>query len=138
MVRHWPSLRVVGIEPWEPSLAIARRNVQSAGLAAQIELRQEAGEDLSDTDAFDLAWIPSAFIPEASIATIVPRVARALRPQGWLLFAMVNHGLEPLAAAIVWFRTTLWGGSLLTTDAVKALLVEFVFAVQRVLAGTPT
>src|SRR5205085_5765824 len=100
MVRHWPSLRVVGIEPWEPSLAIARRNVESAGLAAQIELRQEAGEDLGDTEAFDLAWIPSAFIPEAALATIVPRVGRALRPQGWLLLAMVNPGPEPLSAAI--------------------------------------
>ena len=42
MVRQWPSLRVVGIDPWAASLAIARRNVQGAGLTPQIELRERA------------------------------------------------------------------------------------------------
>ena len=42
MVRQWPSLRVVGIDPWAASLAIAHCNVQDAGLTPQIELREDA------------------------------------------------------------------------------------------------
>jgi hypothetical protein len=55
--------RVVNIEPWAPSLALARRNVKSDGLEARIELREHAVQDLPDAAAFDLGWIPSAFIP---------------------------------------------------------------------------
>ena len=90
MVRQWPRLRVVGVDPWGPAITIGWRNVESAGLAGQIDLREAAAEDLSDTDAFDLAWIPSLFIPQRSIARIVERVARSLRPGGWLLFAAMN------------------------------------------------
>ena len=137
MVRQWPSLRVIGIDPWSPSLAIARQNVRSAGLTAQIELHEKAGEDLAYTDAFDLGWVPSAFIPERSIPKIVERVSRALRPGGWLLLAMVNPGADPLVAATARFRTTLWGGSLLTTDAVKTLLRGSGLVEARMLAGPP-
>ena len=57
MVRQWPSLRVVGIDPWSPSIAIARQNVQQAGLVEQIELREESAENLTDANAFDLGWV---------------------------------------------------------------------------------
>ena len=108
MVRHWPSLRVVGIDPWPPSLAIARQNVRSAGFTTRIELREQAGEYLTDADAFDLGWVPTAFIAERSIPKIVERVGRALRPGGWLLLAIVNPGTDSLAAATARFRTGLW------------------------------
>jgi len=40
-----------GGEPrWEPSLERARGNVQGAGLADRITLRQEAASDISDVD----------------------------------------------------------------------------------------
>ena len=45
MARLWPSLRVVGIEPWRPALAIARENVRMAGLSTRIELREQAVQD---------------------------------------------------------------------------------------------
>ena len=136
MVRQWPSLRVVGLDPWAASLAIARRNVQGAGLAPQIELREMGGEDLADFAAYDLAWIPSLFIPQGSIARIVDRVGRALRPGGWLLFPMLEPGDDPLvAAARRRFRTALWGGSELSAEAVTTLLTGAGFVDVRLLPG---
>jgi hypothetical protein len=82
VARRWPSLRVVGVDPWAPALVLAHENVCAAGLTERIELRQQAGEDIPDEEAFDLAWVPSAFLPDGSIAAIVDRVYRALRPAG--------------------------------------------------------
>ena len=138
MARQWPQLRIVGVDPWGPAIMLGRRNVENAGLAGQIDLREAAAEDLPDTDAFDLAWVPSLFIPQRSIARIVERVARSLRPGGWLLFAAINSGSEPLAAAINSFRATLWGGSVLDPDAVRALLTNNGLVDVRLLPATPT
>jgi precorrin-6B methylase 2 len=137
MVRQWPRLRVVGVDPWGPAITIGWRNVESAGLAGQIDLREAAAEDLSDTDAFDLAWIPSLFISPQSINRIIERVARSLRPGGWLLFAAINPSSEPLAAAINSFRATLWGGSVLDADAVATLLTNSGLVDVRLLPSSP-
>jgi SAM-dependent methyltransferase len=137
MVRLWPSLNVVGIDPWVPALALARENVRRAGLTDRIQLRQQMVENLSDTAAFDLAWVPSAFIP----ATVIPRaceqVHRALRPGGWLLFAMANPGTDPVTAPLVRLRTVLWGGSPMAVDQVETLLRQTGFVGVRTLPSPP-
>lgn len=138
MARLWPSLRVVGIEPWAPSLALAHERVREAGLEARIELRNQAGQDLPDRDAFDLAWIPSVFIPEEVVPLIVQRVHRALRPGGWLLFPMMRAGGDALAASLTRLRAALFGGLVTTTEKVEALLREAGFVDVRTLPGAPT
>jgi len=124
MVRQWPSLRVVGVDPWAPSIAIARENVRAAGLAARIELREQGAEALADENRFDLAWVPSVFIPERALPSILERVARALRPGGWLLLAFANPSGDPLAAALTRLRTALWGGAQLAPPEVERLLAR--------------
>ncbi len=138
MARLWPALRVVGIDLWAPSLAIAREQVRAAALACRIELRQQAAEDLTDVNAFDLAWIPSAFIPESSIAAIVERVHRALRPGGWLLFAMVSPGSDPLAGSYARLRTTIWGGALLAPAKVQTMLERTGYVAVQMLPAPPS
>lgn len=137
LARRWPSLSVVGIDPWGPSLALARENVRSAGLTDRIELREQAVEDLADTNAFDLAWIPSAFMPEKVIPAACERVYRALRPGGWLLFAMAHAGADPVTAALVRLRTVLWGGCLMAPSQVEILLSQTGFIDVRTLASPP-
>jgi SAM-dependent methyltransferase len=122
MARLWPNLRVVGIDPWGPALALARERVRAAGLAGRIELRQQAGEDLADTDAFDLAWIPSVFVPEDAVEVAVRRVHRALRPGGWLIFPMMRGDGDGLPAALARLRTAMFGGFAWVPDRVEALL----------------
>jgi len=122
MVREWPSLQVLGVDPWAPSLAIGERNVQNAGLDKQIELKEAAAETLSSSNEFDLAWVPSAFIPRQSLPNIIERVGRALKPGGWLLLARPNHGEDPLAMATTDLRTVMWGGSPLSPNDANAVL----------------
>jgi hypothetical protein len=40
MCRAWPTLPVVGLDPFEPALALARQNVAEAGFQDRIALRQ--------------------------------------------------------------------------------------------------
>jgi SAM-dependent methyltransferase len=133
MVHLWPSLRVVGIDPWAPALALAHENVRRAGLTDRIQLREQMVEDLSDTNAFDLAWLPSAFIPETVIPTACGQVYRALRPGGWLLFAIAHSGTDIVTASLVRLRTVLWGGTLIAPTQVEALLRQTGFADVRTL-----
>ncbi|MDQ4147070.1 MAG: class I SAM-dependent methyltransferase [Pseudomonadota bacterium] len=137
MAQLWPSLRVVGIDPWAPSLALARENVQRAGLTDRIELREQGVENLPDTNAFDLAWLPSAFIPEQVIPAACEHVYHALRPGGWLLFAMANPGTDPLTASLVQLRTALWGGTVMAPSRIEALLHQTGFVDVRMLPSPP-
>ncbi len=137
VARLWPSLSVVGVDPWLPSLVLARENVGQAGLTKRIELREQTAEGLPDTNAFDLAWIPSLFVPEKAIPTACERIHRALRPGGWLLFAMPNPGSEPVTASIVRLRTLLWGGAASTPGEVETLLSRIGFVDVRALPFPP-
>jgi 2-polyprenyl-3-methyl-5-hydroxy-6-metoxy-1,4-benzoquinol methylase len=40
LCRTWPRLRVVGLEPWPPSLRIAEQEVSAAGLSDRIDVRR--------------------------------------------------------------------------------------------------
>jgi SAM-dependent methyltransferase len=137
MVRLWPGLRVVGIDPWTPSLALAREGIQRAGLGDRIELRQQGLQDLTDEGAFDLVWVPSIFIPAAVMRDGLRRAWRALRPGGWLLFATVNPAGEPMAAALARLRTREWGGHPYAPTEAQALLAAAGFSETQVLAAPP-
>jgi SAM-dependent methyltransferase len=138
MARSWPELHVLGIDPLGPALALARQNVQRAGLDLRIELREQSVDVLSETDRFDLAWIPSLFLPERAIPAACERVRRALRPGGWLLFAAMKRSQDPLAAALAGFRTALFGGFITTPERVALLLREAGFVDVKELPSSPT
>src|SRR4029077_4004988 len=61
----WPSANVVGIDVNDHVLERARANVASVGLEDRITLRKQSVAELDDVDAYDLAWVPTFFIPEA-------------------------------------------------------------------------
>jgi SAM-dependent methyltransferase len=124
MARLWPTLRVVGIDIWEPALALARQNVATADLGDRIELRKQAVEDLTDTTAFDLVWFSAPFIRADVLALALQRAQRALRPGGWLLSGTLNRTDEPLVAALADLRSISWGGQPLAPSEFKALLEE--------------
>lgn len=135
MAQLWPSLDIVGIDPWVPSLALACENVRRAGLTDRIHLREQAAEALSDMDAFDLAWLPSAFLPEKGIPAACEHVYRAIRPGGWLLFAMANPGSDSMTASLVRLRTAFWGGTVIAPDSAIALLRQTGFVDVQSLPG---
>jgi SAM-dependent methyltransferase len=137
MARRWPSLRVVGIDPLAPALALARERVHAAALDRRIELRQQAGEQLSDEEAFDLAWIPSLFVPETAVSQVVKRVHLALRPGGWLLFPMWRADGDGLAGSLARLRIAMFGGLPATPPRVEQLLREHGFIDVRWMPAPP-
>ncbi|WP_167480828.1 SAM-dependent methyltransferase [Mesorhizobium waimense] len=135
MLRQWPNLRAVGIDPLPDAIAQARSNIKAAGLRHRIELRIGLGQEIIDEDAFDLAFVPSAFIPDPQVRAIVARCRTALRPGGWLLLAMINPGPDALGAALARFRTTLWGGTVFENGEAEALVEQCGYADTRLLPG---
>jgi precorrin-6B methylase 2 len=136
MAREWPQLQIVGVEPWAPALALARANVNAAQLQRRIELRGIPGETLLDERAFDLAWIPSLFVPARKMPELLRSVLRALKPGGWLLLVALRASGDELALATARLRTACWGGSQLTPDAARELLLAAGFHDVRALLGS--
>ncbi len=122
MARDWPDLRITALEPHPAALALARSNVAAADLDDRVVLHATRGEALEDVAAHDLVWIPSAFIPEPAVPEVIARAARALKPGGWIIYAVVRPGSDSAANALARFRTAFWGGSLIGPEAVADLM----------------
>lgn len=121
MAGQWPNLRVVGIDPWEPSLALARANVSAAGLDDRIELRGARVEELDDRHRFDLAFLPAPFLPRSVLDGAVGRLRETLRPGGWVVVGLYR-GRDRLDEALALLRAARSGGSSPTPSEVVGLL----------------
>ena len=107
----FPDSTVVGIDPWEPALEIARSKVEEAGLQDRIALHASTIQDFADPDGFDLAWLPSFFIPEAVLDDAIRRVHEALRPPARLVVGVNLGDPGSLEAAVDDLRSIRSGGS---------------------------
>ncbi len=133
----FPETTVVGVDPWEPALALARENVAAAGLGARVELRAARIEELDDPEGFDLAWLPSFFIPEPVLDTGIERLFAVLRPGGALVVgAPYGSDDDPLAAAVDDLFTVRAGGSAVAPSDLAARLERAGFAGARELERT--
>lgn len=133
MTKLWPEVKVTGIDPWQPAMALARTNVAKAGLEDRIELRELAGEQLEDEAAFDLAWVAVPFMQERAIAPTCARVLRALRPGGWVVVAIPPTTGEDPASAAFRLRMTAWAGHAITPGQIEELLLGKGFTEVRTL-----
>jgi precorrin-6B methylase 2 len=108
--RCWPALRVVGIDPSERVLALARENVAATNMASRIELRAQRVELLNEVETFTLAWLPGPFLSLEIVNPALDRTWRALQPGGWLVFALYAPPPDPLGEALTALRTVRGGG----------------------------
>ena len=120
--RIWPAASVVGVDPWGPAMELGVANVAAAGLEDRITLRAIGIEELTDTDAFDLAWMPAPFLPSSVLEARVPVVAKSLRPGGWLVLGRYAAPHEALPEALAELRTVRGGGTPLSDEEAVALL----------------
>jgi hypothetical protein len=138
MCRAFPSLRVVGVDSYDVPLAIARENVERAGLGERIELVRGAIEALDQKGAFDLAWLPTFFIADGALEAATERIFGALKPGGWVLYPT---GSNPAASthhrAVFGVVTDLWGGALLLVERATSLLQTAGFTSVRTVQGPP-
>lgn len=94
MCQLYPRLRCTGIDVLEPVLESARQRVAAAGLAERIDLRWQSVADLSESECYDLAWVPQAFIPPAALRPGLAAVREALRPGRWLVLLLAAASRE--------------------------------------------
>jgi len=120
--RVWPECTVVGIDVWEPSLELARRNVTAAGLDHRIEIRRQDMLDLDDADRYDCVWLPSFFFGPEVIAAALPKITAATRPGGHVVMAHYEPPPDPLPRTTMRLRTIRDGGSVLDADGAAELL----------------
>jgi SAM-dependent methyltransferase len=120
--RSWPAVRVVGIDSWEPALALARKNLSLSGIVERVELRSQRVEHLADERAFILAWLPGPFIPADIAAIALERIHRALAPGGWLIFGLHPQPPTALGQALANLRMVRGGGHPWTTNEVEERL----------------
>ena len=120
--RVWPECTVVGIDVWEPSLELARRNVTAAGLDGRIEIRQQDVLDLDDLDRYDCVWLPSFFFGREILAAALPKVIAAALPGGYVVMAHYEPPPDALPRSTMRLRTIRDGGSVLDADGAAELL----------------
>jgi SAM-dependent methyltransferase len=120
----WPDASIVGIDIWEPALERARANVHSAGLEPRITLRMQDVSELDDVDAYDCAWVPTFFLSEAKLVAAVPRIMRALTPDGWIVLGIYGAPPDALPQAVMTLRTRRGGGFDLDTKRAEEILAD--------------
>jgi SAM-dependent methyltransferase len=125
LCRTFPGSTVVGVDPSPPSLELARANIAEAGLEDRVTLVEGTIQEYEDAEGFDLAWLPSFFIPETVLDEAVVRIFELLRPGGRLVVGVtfVDDSF-PLAAAADDLFTVRSGGSVLAPEGAIALLAR--------------
>jgi 2-polyprenyl-3-methyl-5-hydroxy-6-metoxy-1,4-benzoquinol methylase len=122
--RTFPDSTVVGIDPWELSLELARQNVARAGLDSRITFRQTRIEAFDDDDGFDLVWMPVIFLAPPILKEAVQRAVKAMRPGAEIVLGRYIGSDDPLASALGDLRTIRSGGTLLGPTDTRALLED--------------
>jgi precorrin-6B methylase 2 len=112
----FPDSTVVGLDPWEPALTLARVNISNAGLERRISLCGLPIQEFDDPDGFDLVWLPSFFLPEVALQDAFTRMHGFLRNAGSIVVGVVEGTEDPLAGAIDAMITVRSGGTVLEPD----------------------
>jgi len=131
LCRTFPASTVVGLDPWEPALALARKNVAEAGLESRITLRDTMIQDFADPDGFDMAWLPSFFIPDSVLDDAISRIHGLLRPGGTLVVGTMQGEKESLHAAVDGLRTVRSGGAVVSPADARTRLERAGFSDVR-------
>jgi SAM-dependent methyltransferase len=140
MCRQFPALRVVGIDPFDTALQLARGNVAEASLGSRIDLRLLPVQDLTDESCYDLAWVPAMFLPTDVAARGLHRVRAALRPGGWAVVGSLAAEGEGLQPAVLRLMSLLFGSGCLFPHHAAEMLDTADYESIRVLpaaAGVP-
>lgn len=120
--RRFPNSTVVGIDPWELSLEMARQNAAASGFGSRITLRQTRIEAFEDEEGFDLVWMPVIFLPQSVLEDAVKRAVGAMRPGAEIVLGRYTGSDDPIVAALGDLRTIRSGGTLLGPADTCALL----------------
>ncbi|MGE0853819.1 MAG: methyltransferase domain-containing protein [Hyphomicrobiaceae bacterium] len=116
---QFPSLRIVGLDIWEPALALARANVAGSPHVERIAIRAQDITSLDEVAAFTLAWLPAPFLTQVVAQTALDRLVAALVPGGYLVVGLYIPPADALGAALANLRLTRSGGHLWEREAME-------------------
>ena len=138
MCQLYPRLSCTGIDVLPPVLQVAHDRVAAEGLTDRIQLRLQSVADLTESERYDLAWVPQAFIPPAAFGPGLKAVREALRPGRWLvlLLAAAPSMADAFQRAVQVHGAHLTGGGPLDPTQVSRRLLGLGFdQVQEVCSG---
>ena len=125
LCRAFPQLRCVGgLDMLPRALRLADSELTAVGVRHRLELREQDVQDLSDSEAFDVAWLPLPLLPEDVARTAISGVTRALRTDGWLVVTAnrLDPNPNPLQEALERLRILTEGGCRAPRDEVGTWL----------------
>lgn len=137
MARSWPTLRVVGIDPWEPAPRLARKNLAQSGLDGRVELSLQRIEQIDDDAVFTLARLPGAFIAAETVVAALERVYKALVAGGWLVFGALCATAKCAGRSTHQFANLRGGGHPWTTNQAEEQLHVLGFEGIETLSPSP-
>ena len=121
----FPNAQVLGIDIWEPSLALARQNVAGAGVADRVTVQTQDATELAPSAEFDLTFVPAPFLPRELLPTILRNVQGASTSGGWCVLGLYAlPDADPLARALTAIRVTRSGGHQWTLAEAQELLTS--------------
>jgi len=132
----YPQSTVVGLDPWEPALNLARENVAAAGLESRISLIATPVQSFEDPLGFDLVWFPAFFIPEAILDAGLGNVFRHTRAGGAVVVGATDNSEDELNAIVDDLITVRSGGTALTPPEAVRRLIKAGFVQAREIERT--
>jgi hypothetical protein len=120
--RTCPELMVDGIDIWEPSLELARRNVAASPYADRVHVRKMDVSALEERERYSLAWLPTMFLKSPIIEVAIDRIARASVRDAYLVAGVYTRPEDPFLALMANLRTLRSGGEISDPAAIKALM----------------
>jgi precorrin-6B methylase 2 len=135
--RTWPALNVLGIDIWEPALALAQKNCADSGLSQRITLRRQDVRQLDERNTFSVAWLPGPFIPREMIESALERARDAVFPGGWVIFGLYAPAPDPLGETLKNLRIVRSGGHPWSPAEVETRLAALGFEQVEAFAPGP-
>ncbi len=108
--QYGPRMRIVGLDILEPALKLAEANIAEHGFKERITVRRQSITELDDEAAYNLAWLPSMFLPLEVVDEALPRIVRALLPGGMLILGMFAPAPGPYGETVRHLLTVRSGG----------------------------
>lgn len=124
---RWP-LDVVGIDVWDPSIDLARKNVAREQSGKRITIRKQAVEDITDQECYSLIWLPGPFLSAAIVARAMPVLLQSLVPGGTLVFGFYSPPAALLERLVLEAQVIRSGGHPWSPGEVEALLSDSGFS----------
>jgi precorrin-6B methylase 2 len=108
--RTCPTLKIDGIDIWEPALALAHENVKDSPYSDRIAISKLDVTELPEAPQYSLVWLPTMFMRRAVVEIALDRITAALRPNAYVIAARYTVPAAPEAAAFTALRTFRSGG----------------------------